>query len=318
MHLQGKNILVTGGTGSFGRAFVNAAIRRGAKKVIVYSRSEAAQVEHERSMSSEIRERARFFLGDVRDRDRLKRAFEYVDYVVHAAALKHVDRCEYDPLEAVKTNINGSQNVIDAALDCGVEKVLAISTDKAVNPCNLYGSTKLSADKLFVAANAYATHSRTRFSVVRFGNFLNSSGSVFPLFRQQLAEERPLTVTHPEMTRFVIELADAVSFAIELLKICQGGEVVFPKMKAIRIWDVAMEMSPHDRPPMIVGMRDGEKLHEDFLTEADIPKTYEYPTYFMIFPNGRVLPGGFKVADGFRYSSDRCVEVKQYEQNILV
>lgn len=305
MPLKGKTILVTGGTGSFGKRFVRTVLtEHDPHKVIVLSRDELKQYE----MAQEFNDpRLRFFLGDVRDRERLKRAFEGVDIVVHAAALKQVPAAEYNPMEAVKTNITGAGNVIESALDQGVRRVIALSTDKAANPINLYGATKLVSDKLFVAANSYAGAKDIRFSVVRYGNVVGSRGSVVPLFKRLRPSGR-LPITDPRMTRFWITLDQGVKFVIRCLGQMYGGEVFVPRIPSMNIMDLAKAIAP-ECAYEIVGMRPGEKLHEVMIPEDDARRTVAFDDFFVIKPefpwwgddrwkDGRPVP------DGFRYSSD--------------
>ncbi|MFW5671873.1 MAG: UDP-N-acetylglucosamine 4,6-dehydratase (inverting) [Acetivibrio ethanolgignens] len=310
--LNDKTILITGGTGSFGKAFLRMVFQRyRPKKVIIYSRDEYKQS----LMKSEFAEkidmsRVRFFIGDVRDRERLMRAFRGVDYVVHAAAMKQVPTCEYNPLEAVKTNINGASNVIDAALDCGVKKVVALSTDKAVNPINLYGGTKLVSDKLFIAANAYTGDSGTIFSVVRYGNVAGSRGSVIPIFQRMIEEgERELPITDLRMTRFWITLEQGVELVFKALDESRGGETYISKIPSFRIEDLAQAMLPGCRIKEI-GIREGEKLHEIMITRDDSRMTYEYEKHYIIYPNFewmKLEPDriglGRLVEEGFEYHS---------------
>jgi UDP-N-acetylglucosamine 4,6-dehydratase len=294
-----KTYLVSGGTGSLGKHLVKRLLKDGAKKVIVFSRDEHKQVEMEREIEDK---RLRFVLGDIRDYNTLHRACSGVGILLHCAALKHVHKCEYNPFEAVKTNILGAQNIIDAAIENGVDKVLAISTDKAVNPINLYGATKLCSDKLFTAADAYSA-GRTSFAVMRFGNFECSRGSVIPLFKQQKENGEPLTVTDDRMTRFTITLDAAVEKVMQALQLMEGGEVFSPKMPSIKIMDLAKSMSDSIE---IVGMRQGEKLHEDLIITEDAPKTYELDNFFI---TTQIYRGkGKKVPLNFSYSSDNNLE----------
>ncbi|MFC0027239.1 UDP-N-acetylglucosamine 4,6-dehydratase (inverting) [Neobacillus cucumis] len=297
--LKDKTILVTGGTGSFGKKFVSRALETDVKKVIVFSRDELKQYE----MAQEYTDpRMRFFIGDVRDKERLLRAFEGVDIVVHAAALKHVGVCEYNPFEAIKTNILGAQNIIDAAIDRGVEKVIALSTDKAANPINLYGATKLASDKLFVAANSYCGSKKTRFAVVRYGNVVGSRGSVVPFFKR-VKETGVIPITDERMTRFWITLDQGVQFVIDNLGRMRGGEIFVPKIPSMKVTDLATALAP-DCKVEIIGIRPGEKLHETMITEDDARRTLDYGTYYVIQPefswwdtkdlkDGSLLPNGF-------------------------
>jgi UDP-N-acetylglucosamine 4,6-dehydratase len=316
MDINGKTILVTGGTGSFGKKFVNRALEEGVKKIIVFSRDELKQYE----MKQEFRdERIRFFIGDVRDKERLYRAFDGVDIVIHAAAMKHVDACEYNPFEAVKTNIHGAKNIVEAAIDKGVEKVIALSTDKACSPINLYGATKLASDKLFVAANAYVGAKNTRFSVVRYGNVVGSRGSVIPFF-QKIRHSGRLPITDERMTRFWITLDEGVQFVLDSLERMEGGEIFVPKIPSMRITDLAKAIAPECEIE-IVGIRPGEKLHEMMITEDDARHTVEYDDYYAILPEIMVGKGMFKkgksLPDGFEYRSDQNTQwltVKQIQE----
>ncbi len=303
--LRGKVVLITGGTGSFGQAFAQQILKNEApRKVIVFSRDELKQYEMRRNMSDH---RLRFFIGDVRDYSRLRRAFEGVDVVVHAAALKQVPTAEYNPFEAVKTNIMGAQNVIDAAIDAGVRRVLALSTDKAVNPINLYGATKLVHEKLFVNGNAYAGPRPTRFSVVRYGNVVGSRGSVVPLFLEKRSSG-VIPVTDDRMTRFWITLDQGVSFVIQCLEEMRGGEIFIPKIPSMKIIDLARVLAPKARIKM-VGIRPGEKLHEVLIQGDEARQARDMGTYFVIRPDSSVVsvrprPGGRALPDGFEYTSD--------------
>lgn len=312
--LNDKSILITGGTGSFGKAFVRYALEHyDPRKIIIYSRDEYKQF----LMQNAFREYAsklRFFIGDVRDRERLLRAFEGVDYVIHAAALKQVPACEYNPAEAIKTNINGAQNVIDAALDANVKKVVALSTDKAVNPVNLYGGTKLVSDKLFIAANAYAGTKDISFSIVRYGNVAGSRGSVIPFFHNIIQNGgRELPITDYRMTRFWISLQQGVELVIKALEEAKGGETFISKIPSFRVTDLAQAMLPGCKMPE-VGIREGEKLHEIMVTVEDSATTYEYEKHFIVYPqmvwsdSRRVVPTGRKVPEGFSYSSGNNTE----------
>ncbi|TFD95793.1 UDP-N-acetylglucosamine 4,6-dehydratase (inverting) [Jeotgalibacillus sp. R-1-5s-1] len=307
MNLDNKIILVTGGTGSFGKKFTKKIIESNLKKVIIFSRDELKQYE----MAKEFTDpRIRFFIGDVRDKDRLYRAFDGVDIVIHAAALKHVEACEYNPFEAVKTNINGAQNIIEAAIDRGVGKVIALSTDKAASPVNLYGATKLASDKLFVAGNSYAGDKPTRFSVVRYGNVVGSRGSVVPFFKKLVDQgSDSIPVTDERMTRFWITLDQGVQFVIDSLDRMKGGEIFVPKIPSMRVKDLARAIAPNVETK-IIGIRPGEKLHESMITEDDARRTLEYDSYYVIQPefpwwDEGFANGGIKLHDGFSYVSDR-------------
>jgi UDP-N-acetylglucosamine 4,6-dehydratase len=280
-----KTILITGGTGSFGKAFIRAVLERYTpRRVIVYSRDELKQFEMQQVFQSPV---MRFFLGDVRDKDRLIQAMQNVDYVIHAAALKQVPAAEYNPMECIKTNIHGAENVIHAALANDVEKVIALSTDKAANPINLYGATKLASDKLFVAANNIAGGARTRFSVVRYGNVVGSRGSVVPFFRKLLQDgAAELPITDPRMTRFWISLNQAVEFVFKNFQRMQGGEVFVPKIPSVRIVDLAEAMAP-GVPQKVIGIRPGEKLHEIMCPADDSHLTLEFADHFVLQPSIR-------------------------------
>lgn len=316
--LNDKVILITGGTGSFGKAFTRYALNNYfPKKIIIYSRDEFKQFIMQNEFKKEFPDKfnkLRFFIGDVRDLQRLTRAMEGVDYVVHAAALKQVPACEYNPAEAIKTNIHGAMNVIDAALDAGVKKVVALSTDKAVNPVNLYGGTKLVSDKLFIAANAYAGAKDINFSIVRYGNVAGSRGSVIPFFYDKIKKgETELPITDYRMTRFWISLTQGVELVIKALSDAHGGETFISKIPSFKITDLAEAMLPGCKKPE-VGIREGEKLHEIMVTVEDSMTTYEYDKHFIVYPqmvfNDRavVLPGGKKVPEGFSYSSGNNTE----------
>lgn len=307
--INDKVLLITGGTGSFGNHFVDYIIKNySPKKIIIYSRDEYKQF----VMSNKYKEHKdilRFFIGDVRDEDRLKRAMNGVDYVIHAAALKQVPACEYNPIEAIKTNVNGAINVINASLDMGVKKVVALSTDKAVNPINLYGGTKLVSDKLFTAANAYSGAGGTVFSVVRYGNVAGSRGSVIPFFKNIIDNGgNELPITDYRMTRFWISLEQGVELVLKALNDSQGGETFISKIPSFKITDLAQAMLPGCEMPE-VGIREGEKLHEIMITREDSLHTYEYDKHFIIYPHydwwdfDKVLPGGKLVHQEFEYSS---------------
>ena len=295
MLLDGKTILITGGTGSFGKCFTRYVMEHyNPKKVIIYSRDEFKQWMMENEFK-EYADKLRFFIGDVRDQERLRRAFEGVDYVIHAAALKQVPACEYNPNEAIKTNIHGAMNIIEAALDTNVKKVVALSTDKAVNPVNLYGGTKLVSDKLFIAANAYVGNKDINFSIVRYGNVAGSRGSIIPFFRKLIADgQTELPITDLRMTRFWISLEQGVQLVIKALEEAKGIKEI--------------------------GIRPGEKLHEIMVTTEDSFTTYEYEKHFIVYPqmtwNNKQLPdmSGHKVAEGFSYSSDNNTEWLSVEQ----
>ncbi len=301
-------MLVTGGTGSFGRKFVEIALAHAnPKRLVVLSRDEMKQGEMAQQFGHDPR--LRFFLGDVRDRDRLRRAFHGIDIVIHAAALKQVPAAEYNPFEFIKTNVLGAENVVDAALDAGVVKVVALSTDKAANPINLYGASKLCADKLFVAANSYGGGTGTRFCCVRYGNVVGSRGSVIPFFLERKASG-VLPITHPEMTRFWITLEQGVTLVLAALGWMHGGEIFVPKIPSMKVVDLARTIAPECRLEN-VGVRPGEKLHEVMIPGDESRNTFEYDTHYVIapaFPQWSTFDfrsnGGRLVADGFTYSSE--------------
>ena len=307
MKWNDKVVLVTGGTGSFGKKFIEIMLKEyHPAKIIVFSRDELKQ--YEMSINGYNDPSLRYFLGDIRDLDRLKRAFKDVDIVVHAAALKQVPACEYNPFEAIKTNILGSQNVIDAALDCGVKKVLAISTDKAVNPVNLYGVTKLGAEKLFIQSNSYAGGRQTRFSCTRYGNVVGSRGSVVPVFLQQRHTGK-LTVTDERMTRFWISLDQGVRFVIRCIEQMHGGEVFVQKSPSMSVKDLGAAIAP-ECEIVYSGIRPGEKLHEVLVSEDEARSTVELDDMYVVQPTGTLWFGkeweklGKKLPDGFRYASN--------------
>ncbi len=320
--LDGKTILVTGGTGSFGNAFTHYVLENyNPKKIIIYSRDEYKQFVM-RNKFKEHDTKLRFFIGDVRDEARFRRALAGgVDYIIHAAALKQVPACEYNPMEAVKTNIDGAMNIINAALDSGVQKVVALSTDKAVNPVNLYGGTKLVSDKLFVAANAYRGESGTTFSVVRYGNVAGSRGSVIPFFKNLVdngATELP--ITDFRMTRFWISLEEGIQLVVKALSEAQGGETFISKIPSFKVTDLASAMAPSVKQ-VEVGIREGEKLHECMVPAADSLTTYEYEKNFIIYPhmewydmNKVDLKDGKKVAPEFIYDSGTNTEWLSVEE----
>lgn len=309
MILDDKTILITGGTGSFGRCFTEYVLTHyNPKKIIIYSRDEFKQWMMANDFA-QYKDRLRFFIGDVRDYERMKRAFEGVDYVIHAAALKQVPACEYNPNEAIKTNVNGAQNVIDAALNTGIKKVVALSTDKAVNPVNLYGGTKLVSDKLFIAANAYCGTKDLNFSIVRYGNVAGSRGSVIPFFHNLIKNGgTELPITDYRMTRFWISLRQGVELVIKALEEAKGGETFISKIPSFKVTDLAQAMLPGCAMPE-VGIREGEKLHEIMVPVEDSPRTYEYDKHFIVYPQmvwsdrQKAQPTGRKVEEGFSYSS---------------
>lgn len=312
-----KTILVTGGTGSFGKRCVKTLLERfHLKKIIVYSRDELKQYEMAQEFNSPV---MRYFIGDVRDRDRLHLAMRGVDYVIHAAALKHIPIAEFNPMECIKTNIHGANNVIDVALEQEVEKVIALSTDKAVNPINLYGATKLAADKLFVAANNIVGSLRTRFSVVRYGNVVGSRGSVVPFFQKLIQEgATELPITDPRMTRFWITLQQGVDLVLKSFERMQGGEIFVPKIPSMKITDLAEALAP-GMPIKIIGIRPGEKLHEVMCPSETASLTLEFADHYVVMPSTGFVQDfdftcnglgekGWLVPDEFEYRSDRNTE----------
>ena len=307
--LNNKTILITGGTGSFGHHFVDYVLANyQPKKIIIYSRDEFKQFNMQNAYRK-YNDILRFFIGDVRDKDRLARALKGVDYVIHAAALKQVPACEYNPIEAIKTNINGACNLIDASLDVGIQKVVALSTDKSVSPINLYGSTKMVSDKLFAAANAYSGADGTKFSVVRYGNVAGSRGSVIPFFQNIIDQGGTrLPITDYRMTRFWISLEEGVKLVIKALEEARGGETFISKIPSFKITDLAQAMLPGCEMPE-VGIREGEKIHEVMVPAEDSMRTYEYEKHYIIYPNydwwnpEKLIPGGTQVEPGFIYSS---------------
>jgi UDP-N-acetylglucosamine 4,6-dehydratase len=309
--LNYKSILVTGGTGSFGKKFVETILLKypGIERIVVYSRDELKQFEMAQQYSTTQYKQIRYFVGDVRDKDRLARAMEGIDIVVHAAALKQVPACEYNPFEAIKTNILGAQNVIEAAIDRGVKQVVALSTDKAAAPINLYGATKLCSDKLFVAANNFKGKHDIQFSVVRYGNVMGSRGSVIPFFMSK-RKEGVLPITDKRMTRFNITLEDGVNMVLHALKNMWGGEIFVPKIPSYKISDVAEAIGPECRQ-IEVGIRPGEKLHEEMITKTDALGTVEFDKYFVILPSIQTWEtnkfiskfNGKLCTDGFCYNS---------------
>lgn len=313
--LNGKTILITGGTGSFGNHFTEYVLTNyKPKKLIIYSRDEYKQFVMKNKFK-EYTDVIRFFIGDVRDKARIARALDGVDYVIHAAALKQVPACEYNPMEAIKTNINGAMNVIEAVLDSkDVKRVVALSTDKSVNPINLYGGTKLVSDKLFTAANSYAGSRDLRFSVVRYGNVAGSRGSVIPFFERIIKNGgKELPITDYRMTRFWISLEEGVQLVIKALNESVGGETFISKIPSFKVTDLAQAMLPGCSMPE-VGIREGEKLHEIMITSEDSGFTYEYEKHYIIYPHynwwdeSRIIPGGKKLDFGFSYSSDNNKE----------
>jgi UDP-N-acetylglucosamine 4,6-dehydratase (inverting) len=306
--LTNSSILLTGGTGSFAHTFVPMTLARySPRRLIIYSRDEMKQWEMAKKFAGD--ERVRFFIGDVRDRDRLYRALDGVDYVVHAAATKIVPTAEYNPFECVKTNVMGAMNLIDACIDKGVKRVVALSTDKASSPANLYGATKLASDKLFVAGNSYAGGHETRFGVVRYGNVMGSRGSVIPFF-MSIADQGKLPITDPRMTRFMITLEQGVELVWHALEDMVGGEIYVKKIPSMKVTDLALAVAP-DAKHEIVGIRPGEKLHEQMIGTEDALHTYEYTDHFKILPaihswssDPERINGGKRVAEDFTYCSD--------------
>lgn len=325
--LNDASILVTGGTGSFGRAFISTVLERypGVRRIVVFSRDELKQFEMSKLYPEDLYSNVRFFIGDVRDHDRLRRAMEGIDVVVHAAALKQVPVCEYNPFEAIRTNVIGAQNVIEAAIDRGVRRVVALSTDKAAAPINLYGATKLASDKLFTAANNFRGAHDIRFSVVRYGNVLGSRGSVIPFFLEQ-RKTGVLPITDERMTRFTISLREGVELVLHALDVMWGGEIFVPKIPSYRIVDVAEAICPNGRRH-VIGIRPGEKLHEEMITETDSLSTVELVDKFVILPSvptwdvdDFIRESGGRMCDpGSRYSSGtntQWVSVEEIRQLI--
>lgn len=313
---EDASILITGGTGSFGKAFLEVLLTsRSPRRVVIFSRDELKQYEMRQRWGDD--DRVRFFLGDIRDLDRLTMALHGVDFVVHAAALKQVDTAEYNPMEYVKTNILGSENVIQASIAAGVKKVVALSTDKASSPVNLYGATKLTADKLVVSSNHYAAAYNTKLSVVRYGNVMGSRGSVIPFFRDLAAKGQPLPITDLRMTRFWITLPQAVDFVLSCFDDMQGGELYVPRIPSMRVTDLAQAVAP-DAELVEVGMRPGEKLHEEMISTEDARRTVARDDRYIVTPTlaqwGFTEPSGDAVPDGFSYASDtndRWLDVEQ-------
>ena len=305
---ENSSILVTGGTGSFGSTFVPLTLEKyNPKKIVIFSRDEMKQWEMAKKFEGDSR--VRFFIGDVRDRERLYRALDGIDYVVHAAATKIVPTAEYNPFECVKTNIIGAMNLIDACIDKGIKRVVALSTDKASSPINLYGATKLASDKLFVAGNSYAGAHITRFAVVRYGNVMGSRGSVIPFFNS-IKHKGILPITDERMTRFMISLPDAVDLVWHAFEDVVGGEIYIKKIPSMRVIDIASTIAPNAKLEF-VGIRPGEKLHEQMIGSEDSLHTYEYPDYFKILPainnwstSIERIKAGVKVSEGFNYTSD--------------
>ena len=306
--LENSSILITGGTGSFGKTFIPMTLKKyNPKRIVIFSRDEMKQWEMSKAYEND--KRIRFFIGDVRDKDRLWRALNGIDYVVHAAALKIVPKAEYDPFECIKTNVNGAMNLIDVSIDRGIKKVVALSTDKACSPSNLYGATKLISDKVFIASNSYSSNSNTSFSIVRYGNVMGSRGSVIPLFLDK-ASENIFPITDERMTRFMISLDEAVNLVWHAFEDMYGGEIYIKKIKSMKVTDIAKTISSSAKFH-IIGIRPGEKLHEHMIGEEDAPHTYEYDTYYKILPainnwssDAKRINNGKLVSPDFTYSSN--------------
>lgn len=319
--LENKALLITGGTGSLGKALTKHILAKypTVKRLVIFSRDEQKQFEMAQDYPVTKYPQIRFFIGDVRDRDRLKRAFQGINYVVHAAAMKHVPIAEYNPMECVKTNIMGAENIIEAALETGIESVVALSTDKAAAPINLYGATKLASDKLFVAANNITGWNKIRFSVVRYGNVMGSNGSVIPFFMKK-KKEGVLPITDPTMTRFNISLQGGVDMVMHALEHAWGGEILVPKIPSYHITDVAEAIGPECQKP-IVGIRPGEKIHEEMITSSDSFYTYDLGKYYAILPSSHKWKldeyiqhfNAKKVEQGFRYNSGENTEWETVE-----
>ncbi len=316
---NGKQILVTGASGSFGRAFLDTVLKRyQPEKLIVFSRDELKQFEMGQKFNQAC---LRYFIGDVRDFDRLAMAMRGMDYVVHAAALKQVPAAEYNPFECIRTNVHGAENVVRAAIACGVKKVIALSTDKACSPINLYGASKLASDKIFVAANALGGHNGPRFAVVRYGNVIGSRGSVIPFFQKMIAGgATSLPITDPRMTRFVITLAQGVNVVLSSFAIMEGGEIFVPKIPSVKVTDIAQAMLP-GAEQKVVGIRPGEKLHETMITEDDARSTLELQDRYVIEPQfdfwnrtSYQERGAVRVPENFRYASNNNTEWLSLEQ----
>ena len=318
-----KSILITGGTGSFGKKYTETILKKyNPKKIIIYSRDELKQYEMAQDYNNPC---MRYFIGDVRDKDRLTKAMDGVDFVIHAAALKHVPIAEYNPMECIKTNVHGAQNVIDASLEVGVKKVIALSTDKAANPINLYGATKLASDKLFVAANNIKGSRDIAFSVVRYGNVIGSRGSVVPFFAKLIKEgAKELPITHPDMTRFMITLEQGVNFVLKNFERMQGGEIFIPKIPSMKITELAKAMAPN-LPQKIIGIRPGEKLHEIMCPADDSHLTLEFDDHYVIQPTiqfateidyttNAIGEKGKPVEPGFEYNSGNNTQWLSHEE----
>ena len=322
MDLTGKSILITGGTGSFGTAFVRKIINGNynVKRLVIYSRDELKQYQMSQEFPQSKDGIIRYFIGDVRDENRLKLALKNIDIVIHAAALKQVPAAEYNPMECIKTNVLGAQNVISAAMACNVKKIVALSTDKAAAPVNLYGATKLCSDKLFVAANNLTGSEETNFSVVRYGNVMGSRGSVIPFFEKQRLKGS-LPITDEKMTRFNITLNEGVNMVMHAINNAIGGEIFVPKIPSYNIMDLATAIAPNV-PTDIIGLRPGEKIHEEMITVADAPMTVDIGEYYVILPNTYRYDidqyieqfGGIKVAENFTYNSGQNVDFLSIDQ----
>ena len=322
MDLTGKSILITGGTGSFGTAFVRKIIngKYNVKRLVIYSRDELKQYQMSQEFPQSKQGIIRYFIGDVRDEDRLKLAFKDVDIVIHAAALKQVPAAEYNPTECIKTNVLGAQNVISAAMACNVKKIVALSTDKAAAPVNLYGATKLCSDKLFVAANNLTGSEETNFSVVRYGNVMGSRGSVIPFFEKQRLKGI-LPITDERMTRFNICLDEGIDMVMHAIDSAIGGEIFVPKIPSYNIMDLAQAIAPNV-PTEMIGLRPGEKIHEEMITIADAPMTLDTGKYFVILPDTYRYTvneymekfGGVRVADNFKYNSGENIDFLSVDQ----
>ena len=324
-YLKNKSILLTGGTGSFGKAFVKKIISSKVKlkKLIIFSRDELKQFEMEKLFSEKKYSQIRYFLGDVRDKERIKRAMNEVDVVVHAAALKHVPKGEYDPVEFIKTNVYGAQNVIESAIESNVKKVIALSTDKAAAPINLYGASKLCSDKLFTAANNIKGKRNISFSIVRYGNVFGSRGSIVPFFLEQIKKKMNLTITDKRMTRFNISLEEGVNLVLWSIKNSKGGEIFVPKLPSFRVTDLINAMSVNVKTK-IIGIRPGEKIHEDMITNADAQNTIDLGRYFAILPDSQQLkkkyPKAKRVKNNFYYNSgnnEKFLSVPELRKEIL-
>jgi len=311
--LNGKGILVTGGTGSFGKHFIKRILERyKPKRLIIYSRDELKQYDMQQAISASEYPFMRYFIGDVRDATRLEMALRDIDYVIHAAAMKHVPAAEYNPFECIHTNVLGAENVVNASIRAGVKKVLALSTDKAASPINLYGASKLASDKIFVAANHLSPPEGPQFSIVRYGNVVGSRGSVVPYFQKLIADrETSLPITDPRMTRFWITLNQSADFVLSSLDLMKGGEIFVPKIPSMKITDLAKSLAP-DLPTTVVGIRPGEKLHEVMVTEDDARTTVDAGDRYIIQPAFKIWtaaengwPDAGPVAEDFRYSSDK-------------